>query len=232
MSHVCVLCYVTCFYSSHHHQYHHNKSAAFCSIMVSVGDNPKYLVWIWAGFGWCLQFFHARFQLHLNRTLSMCCNRKYMQKEELRPWFLRLPGTEMDINVREDRPGWTALDLPDPRSRTMIEQCLLKGHVPNRQHLLFPTQVHGKWSNEFLARLYLLCFTVYISLLLFQFFPCTKRFDDSTRLLYFIVTMEPLAYYVSTLSVFVQSIVEVNSLRVFKPSTTISTVLRDQKAER
>lgn len=200
--------------------------------MVSVNDYSKLLVWIWAAFGWTLQCLHSSFQLHLNRTLSMCCNRKYMQKSELKPWFRRLPGTEMNITVRDDRPGWTSLDLPDPRSRSVLEQCMLKGHVPNRQHLLFPTQVHGKNSNEFLARLYLLCFTVYISLLLFQFFPQTRRMPDSTRLLYFVITVEPLVYYVSTLSVFIQSIVEVNSLRVFKPSTTISTVLRDQKAER
>lgn len=211
---------------------HLPQSAIFCSIMVSVNDNSKVLVWVWAGFGWSLQLLHVTFQLHLNRTLSMCCNRKYMQKSELRPWFQRLPGTEMDIQVRDDRPGWTSLDLPDPRSRSMLEQCLLKGHVPNRQHLLFPTQVHGKNSNEFLARLYLLCFTVYISLLLFQFLPSSKRMEEPTRLFYLILTIEPLVYYVSTLSVFIQSIVEVNSLRVFKPSTTISTVLRDQKAER
>mmetsp|Transcript_13489 Transcript_13489/g.17475 ORF Transcript_13489/g.17475 Transcript_13489/m.17475 type:complete len:662 (+) Transcript_13489:20-2005(+) len=207
-------------------------SALFCTIMVITLDSPKTLVWVWTGFGWGMQFFHMRFQLHLNRTLSMCCNRKYMQKDELKPWFSRLPGTEMDILVRDDRPGWTSLDLPDPRSRSVYEQCILKGHVPNRQHLLFPTLVHGKLSNEFMARLYLLCFTVYCSLLLFQFLPITKKFSDSVRLFYIVLSLEPLVYYISTLSVFIQSIVEVNSLRVFKPSTTISTVLRDQKAER
>jgi Ca2+-binding EF-hand superfamily protein len=207
-------------------------SAIFCCIMIATLDDPKTLVWVWAGFGWTMQFFHMRFQLHLNRTLSMCCNRKYMQKKELKSWFRKVPGTEMDVLVKDDRPGWTTLDLPDPHTRSVFEQCILNGQAPNRQHLLFPTQVHGKWSNEFLARLYLLCFTVYSSLLIFQFLPITKKFDDSYRMFFILVSFEPLAYYVTTLSQFIRSIVEVNSLRVFKPSTTISTVLRDQKAER
>jgi hypothetical protein len=37
---------------------------------------------------------------------------------------------------------------------------------------------------------------------------------------------------IQTLPEFVRSVVEVNALRVFKPSTAISTVMRDQKAER
>jgi len=207
-------------------------SAGFCFLMIVHGDDPKDLAWGWAGFGWVMLFVHRHFQNHLNRTLSMCCNRKYMQREKLKPWFQRLPGTETEVLVRDDRPGWTSLELPDPARRSWFEKWLFAGHVPNRQHLLFPTQVHAQTTNEFFARLYLLCYTVYCSLLFFTFMPIMVGGDSVHLVSYLAASLFPLAYYVKTLPDFVRSVVEVNALRVFKPSTAISTVLRDQKAER
>ena len=34
----------------------------------------------------------------------MCCNRKYMEREPLKPWFNRVRGTEMHVLVKKDRP--------------------------------------------------------------------------------------------------------------------------------
>lgn len=46
----------------------------------------------------------SRFQHNLTWTLSMCCNRKYMEREPLKPWFNRVRGTEMHVLVKKDRP--------------------------------------------------------------------------------------------------------------------------------
>jgi hypothetical protein len=73
-----------------------------------------------------------------------------MQREKLKPWFQRLPGTEMEVLVRDDKPGWTALELPDPMRRGWLDKWLFAGHVPNRQHLLFPAQVQPPTPPFFL----------------------------------------------------------------------------------
>jgi len=135
---------------------------------------------------------------------------------------------------RRWRPqGWTSLELKDPHTRPAWEKWLFRGHVPNRQHLLFPLQCHAKHFNEFAARLYLLCFTVYCSLLFIQFLPIMAKHSSPEALLaYAVVACQPLLVYCSTLPEFVQSVVEVNALRVFSPAHAINAVIRDQKAAR
>ena len=100
--------------------------------------------------------------------------------------------------------------------------------------LLFPTAAHTRHTNEFLARVFLLSFTIFISILFMQFWPyvSTKETRVSIRITFYVTAVVPGAYYIKSLPIFIKTVVFVNSLRIFKPSEMISTVLRDQKTER
>lgn len=187
-------------------------AATFCGGMVASRDLPHVLAWGWCAFGWGLKGWQVGYQRSLTWTLSMCGSRKYLRRKGLAPWFARvLPGTELDVLVKDDKPGWTALELPDPQMRGRWDKWAFgRAHVASRQQLLFPLQAHGKRANEFLSRLYLLCQTVYCSLFAFTFWPIMwKRhaaFGAWHLAAYGSLSLYPLFSYAATLGVLVQSV--------------------------
>ena len=212
-------------------------SLVFSACMRICRDDPVTLAWIWSiGAGWTLMLLHRLFQKSLTWALSRCCNRKYCKRANLKAWFAEKEPERAALlagsRQQEDAPGWTFLPLPDPHVRSAFDK-FVKGNA-SRQQLLFLTGAQTHETNQYLARLFLLSFTIYTSLLVMQFLPTMlKKERSSTALLLFHVTaLLPCIYYVRTLQNFITNIVLVNSLRVFKPAGVISTVLRDQKTER
>lgn len=187
-------------------------TAGFCGVMIAAQDQPHGLAWGWCLFGWFMKGMQVVYERHLTWTLSMCGNRKYLRRPRLAPWFSRLlPGTELQVLVKDVKPGWTSLDLPDPAMRSLWEKVLFGiAHVPNRQQLLFPFRAKGKVANEFLARLYVLSQTVYCSLLVFTFWPIMAKrhaaFGTENLVLYAVLSLYPLYSYASTLGGLVQSV--------------------------
>lgn len=187
-------------------------TAGFCGVMIAAQDQPHVLAWGWCLFGWFMKGMQVVYERHLTWTLSMCGNRKYLRRPRLAPWFSRLlPGTELQVLVKDVKPGWTSLDLPDPAMRSLWEKVLFGiAHVPNRQQLLFPFRAKGKVANEFLARLYVLSQTVYCSLLVFTFWPIMAKrhaaFGTENLVLYAVLSLYPLYSYASTLGGLVQSV--------------------------
>jgi hypothetical protein len=183
-------------------------SLSFSAAMLLSGDDRLTLAWVWTAIGWILMGSHQAFQKNLRWALSQCNNRKWVNRKHMAAYFERetteraalLAGARKQRSG-EDAPGWTALVLPDPHTRSAFDKCI-KGSA-SRQQLLFPGGAHTHHTNEYVARLFLLCFTIYASLLIMQFIPYVARQANPTTLLSFHVTaLLPCVYYVSCVLLF------------------------------